>query len=66
MDNGKRSIEAVCPDCGEKFSIRTTPEVGQRITCPNCWAYLQVMSLNPLVLEWDSLDPADEEFGDDA
>lgn len=65
MDSNKKPMEALCPDCGEKFNIRTVPELGQRITCPNCWAYLEIVSLNPIVLEWDSFDPEDEDSGDD-
>jgi lysine biosynthesis protein LysW len=33
-----------------RFSLR----IAQKVTCPNCWAYLEVVSLNPLRLSWDA------------
>lgn len=62
MNTGNKSHTVVCPDCREKFTLKTQPFLKQRITCPNCWAYLEVVNLNPLRLEWDTIEEEDEEL----
>ncbi len=52
---------ALCPDCEEEINFRTLPKQGQKLTCPNCEAYLQVVSVKPLRLDWDD----DSEYFDD-
>ena len=42
-----------CPDCEWEINLESAPEVGEQITCPNCWAYLKIISLEPLELKWD-------------
>jgi lysine biosynthesis protein LysW len=63
MQTQKTTVELVCPDCYESFKIHTVPNLGEKITCPNCWAYLIVVSLDPVLLEWDEFD--EEEDVDD-
>ena len=43
---------ALCPDCGQEIDLGPLPEEGEKITCPNCWAYLTITSLEPLELHW--------------
>jgi lysine biosynthesis protein LysW len=43
---------APCPDCGNKINLGSQPQEGQRLTCPNCEADLEVIGLNPLELDW--------------
>jgi lysine biosynthesis protein LysW len=55
-----------CPDCDEKIVLKTTPEVGQRITCPHCESELEVISVDPLELDWAyDWEWEDEEEEDD-
>lgn len=44
---------AVCPDCDEQIPLHQPYKMREKITCPNCWAYLEVTGLHPLKLSWD-------------
>jgi alpha-aminoadipate carrier protein LysW len=52
---------AYCPDCGEEVNLGVHPKEGQSVTCPNCGADLEVISLEPLELDW-AYDDLDEEW----
>jgi lysine biosynthesis protein LysW len=54
-------IVARCPDCDYEIDLGATPELGQAVTCPECWAYLIIVSLEPPQLSWDSYDSEDDE-----
>lgn len=54
-------VSASCPDCGEKIDLGPQPKEGQTVTCPECWAYLKVVNLEPLQLSWDTFELEDEE-----
>jgi lysine biosynthesis protein LysW len=63
----KEHIITVCPDCDEKIVFTSPPKLGQKTRCDNCWAFLEVISLNPLELGWedDNLDDSDDDDWDD-
>jgi lysine biosynthesis protein LysW len=44
--------EAKCPLCGEKIKIGVKPWKGQKLECPACEEILEVVTLNPLSLDW--------------
>jgi len=48
-----QKMVAPCPDCDQPINLGYRPRQGQNVTCPNCWAYLKIVSLEPLELEWD-------------
>lgn len=50
---------AVCPDCETAIELDAELTLGQNITCPECWAYLKVVSLDPVELDWDLDDLED-------
>lgn len=51
---------AICPGCdGEVYVPRS--KRGQRVTCPECGAELEVVSAQPLELDWVREDEEDEE-----
>jgi lysine biosynthesis protein LysW len=56
------SKSSACPDCHQTIDLDEQPEKGQKITCPNCWAYLEIISLSPLELAWEAFE--DETFVD--
>jgi len=56
-----QALRASCPDCGEKIDLGPHPEEGQVVTCPECWAYLKVVNLDPLKLDWDTFELEDDE-----
>lgn len=41
-----------CPDCSKPIRLDGTPQVGRRVTCPSCMAFLEVINLNPIELDW--------------
>ncbi len=43
--------EALCPECDSSLKLGTHPRRGQPITCPECEALLEVVSLSPLELD---------------
>lgn len=54
MKEKKQTTHALCPDCGQELTMRFELKISQKVTCPDCWAYLEVVSLNPLRLSWDT------------
>lgn len=52
MDVRRRAALADCPDCGERISVGFGARQGQRLTCSNCGAYLEVINLDPLEVDW--------------
>lgn len=66
MKSTARGVVVECPDCGEDITI-TKPEVGKRVKCPECDADLEVISVDPVELDWvyedyDYEDEEDEDF----
>jgi lysine biosynthesis protein LysW len=60
--------EAMCPDCGQQVEVGAKPKMGQWLICPHCNADLEVVSVNPLELDWasDVDDDDEDEFWDEA
>jgi lysine biosynthesis protein LysW len=42
---------AYCPDCDERI-VLTAPRVGRKFPCPHCDTELEVISIDPLDLDW--------------
>jgi lysine biosynthesis protein LysW len=61
MNSNMLKIIARCPDCDHEIDLGAAPELGQAVTCPECWAYLIIVSLEPPQLNWDNYDSEDEE-----
>ncbi len=53
MKSDKQLITTTCPDCEEPIELELDIAEGDNLTCPECWAYLRVVGLNPLELAWD-------------
>lgn len=51
-----------CPDCDASIDVGNQPKKGQRVTCTGCNAYLEIVSLSPIELDWayDSDDDDDD------
>ncbi len=56
-----------CPDCDAKIAFNPVAKLGQKVTCPECSAELEVIGLDPLELDWvyDWEWDEDEEDDDD-
>ncbi len=65
MNTDKSPVSTVCPDCHEKFTFQGPPKVGEKVMCPNCWAYLEIVGVNPLKLQWDTAELEEEDLSDE-
>jgi transcription elongation factor GreA len=52
-----------CPDCDHEITVKVDWREGDTFPCPNCDADLQVMSLDPIVVDFA---PEDDESWDDS
>ena len=50
---------AVCPACDEWVTIPNQPKLGHRVTSRYCETELEVITLNPVELDWTSDDDDD-------
>jgi lysine biosynthesis protein LysW len=59
--------KAICPSCGEWVKLSDNPKMGQKITCPECEADLEVIEVNPIELDWAFMEGKldDEDWEDD-
>lgn len=65
--------EGFCPDCDSTVDVGSNPKRAQTVTCGSCGAYLQVISVSPVELDWayddDEVDVEyeydDEDFDED-
>ena len=53
MNTKKQIVTAPCPDCEHEVRLGQNPVQGEKFTCPNCWAYLELISIAPPELQWD-------------
>jgi len=54
-------FKAVCPSCTAQVNLGPKPKMGQHIFCLECDNELQIVSLDPLELDW----PFDDDDDDD-
>ena len=52
----KRTV-VYCVDCGETIALSGRVETGQIVTCPDCGAAMQVVSLTPVAVDWVDGEP---------
>jgi lysine biosynthesis protein LysW len=50
-------MKSSCPECGFLLEVGE-PVEGQRLTCPRCHARLEIVSLEPLELDWAYNEPS--------
>lgn len=48
-----KSFTCICPGCGEKIYIRNQLWVGQLVTCSGCEDRLEIIRLDPVILDWE-------------
>lgn len=56
MSEPTRTLVAYCPECDTRIRFHEEPRLGQLITCHECGEVSEVISLNPLELEWSEGD----------
>jgi lysine biosynthesis protein LysW len=64
QEMGKKATKAltVCLDCGAEIRFRRAPHLGQIVTCTQCDTILEVVSRNPLELDWAFADPLEDDL----
>jgi lysine biosynthesis protein LysW len=66
-----RMIKVNCLECDEPIQVDSELMLGEVITCDACLSELEVVSLNPIKLEffyegdWDDEDDEDDDWDDD-
>ena len=55
-----------CVDCGDAIALSGRIEMGQIVNCPECGATMEVVSLDPVEVDWiyDEPEYADQEEED--
>ena len=48
-----------CIECETQLKLGNSPSKGQQITCVRCGAFLQVVGLSPIELDWASDEDPD-------
>jgi lysine biosynthesis protein LysW len=57
--------DAKCPYCNNRISFSSPPRLGQKVVCPHCGEYLEIIELGPVVLDFEyDDDDDDDEFED--
>ncbi|MGI5915701.1 MAG: lysine biosynthesis protein LysW [Anaerolineae bacterium] len=56
---------AVCPACDEDVHLPGRPRMGDVLFCPSCEAELEVVSTNPLDLDWRLEDDDDYDYDEE-
>lgn len=59
MQPANKTNVALCPDCEMEVTVGRPPKMDKKILCPHCEAFLRVVNLEPLELDWD-LDDFDD------
>jgi alpha-aminoadipate carrier protein LysW len=56
-----------CVECDEEIELNGRPRLGQTLVCISCGAQLEVVSTNPIEVDWadDEGDDWDDEFDDE-
>lgn len=56
---------AICPSCGEDIKLAGRSKIGQKVTCPYCDAWLEVIEVDPVELDWVYDEEEEEDFDED-
>ena len=60
MQVANKTRAALCPDCEMQVKFSLTPKLGEKLACPHCEAFLEVVGLKPIELDWDMGDYDDD------
>jgi lysine biosynthesis protein LysW len=50
-----------CPQCSHRVKLRSRPVESQLVQCQHCKTVLEIVSLEPVELDWAYFEPAEEE-----
>ena len=52
-----RKTVVYCVDCGETMTLSGRVEMGQIVSCPECGTTMEVVSLDPVEIDWVHGEP---------
>jgi lysine biosynthesis protein LysW len=55
--------QGFCPECDGSINLGNNPSKNQKVTCQSCGAYLEVVAISPIELDWAFDD--DFDYDDD-
>ncbi|HEY59459.1 MAG TPA: lysine biosynthesis protein LysW [Anaerolineae bacterium] len=55
-------MDSICPNCDSKVLLSGAVKLGDIVNCPKCGEELEVISLNPVELDYT---PDEDEYHDD-
>ena len=55
-----------CPDCEENFELSDEAQIGDIVDCPACKARLEILDLQPVILDYALDDQEIEEIDPEA
>jgi lysine biosynthesis protein LysW len=61
---GTETSTIECLECGLAFAPRGQLEIGRFVGCPECGAGMEVVSLDPVEVDWIYDEPEYEDQGD--
>ena len=64
FEKAARATKVACPECDELIEVRSNIKWGERVTCRHCDTELEVISTNPVELDW-VFEDADYEYEDE-
>ena len=56
---------ANCIECDAEIALSDRPRLGQKLVCPHCHAQLEIVSTNPVELDWAYEDEGWDDEGED-
>jgi lysine biosynthesis protein LysW len=57
--------QGFCPECDAEVGLGNAPKLGQRVTCHSCGAFLEIIEMSPIELDWANEDDDFEDMDDD-
>lgn len=54
-----------CPECDAVVTVSKGAGIGQKVTCPSCGAFLEIIETSPVELDWATEDEDEYEDEDD-
>ena len=51
-----------CPSCGEYIFVGDRPRIHQLITCRSCEDQLEIIRLDPIILDWSYIPNEDSYY----
>ena len=65
MTQPRKKSMGKCPSCGEYIYLGDQARIGQFLTCSSCEDELEILRLNPVILDWSYFPGENEDYFDE-